>query len=185
MFDRLIDFIITFLKMFQFTAIVCAWQTGVRLRFGKFHATLPPGLHFYFPFYIDKILIDNTVVEMLPLKAQSLTTTDERSVVVSAIVTFIIEDIRKFFLEVENRNHAIEDCATGAVATFIMKHSWEELIAMESIENELAKPVRASAKKYGVKVLTVQLADFSPCPSVRVISDPATGGPLGAFLQGR
>jgi regulator of protease activity HflC (stomatin/prohibitin superfamily) len=170
MFDKLVDLFIQFLKFFKFTAIIKAYQTGIRLRLGKFHAVLYPGLHFYLPFFIDEILQDNTVIETMRLKPQSVTTTDGTSVIASAVVTFRIEDIKAFFLEIENRNHAIEDVACGAMATFMMKHSWEELVAMEDINNELAKTVRRQAKKYGVDVITMQLVDFTKSPSVRVIT---------------
>ena len=168
--DKLIDLFIQFLKFFQFTEIVNAWQTGIRLRFGKFQAVLKPGLHFYLPFYIDKILMDNTVTETMNVRPQSLTTKDRKAVVVSTVVTFRIEDIKAFLLEIENRNHAIEDCATGATAAYIMKHTYDELVEMDDVDNELAKVVRKAAKKYGVNVISVQLANFVLARSLRLFS---------------
>lgn len=170
MFDKLIDFLISIIKIFQFTMVVHAWQKGIRLRLGKFQAILHPGLHFYFPFWIDKILTENVATETMRVKPQSVTTKDGKSVVVSAVVTFRIEDIRTFLLDVEGRNNVVEDCTYGPIANYVMKRDWPELCALESLDNEFTKVVRRQAKKYGVDVLSVQIIDFVQCRPLHLIT---------------
>jgi membrane protease subunit HflK len=104
MFDKLVDLLIQFIRIFQFSLVVKPYQLGVRLRFGKFHATLNPGVHLFFPFWIDSVILENSVTETMRVKPQSLTTKDGRSLVISAVITFHIEDIRTFLLDVEGRN---------------------------------------------------------------------------------
>jgi regulator of protease activity HflC (stomatin/prohibitin superfamily) len=168
MFDRLIDFIIQFARIFQFATVVEAYQRGVKLRLGKYVKDVGPGIHFYIPFWIEKILTEDVVTETRRIKPQSLTTKDDRSVVLSAVITFSISDVKVFLLEVEGRNNVVEDASTGAISEFIMKRTWGELVAL-NISNELSKIVRQQAKKYGVNIINVQLADFTVCPSLRLL----------------
>lgn len=170
MFDKLIDLIIQFIKLFQFWTVIQPWQAGLRLRMGKFNKVLTPGPHWMLPFNIDAIQSDAVVIETMRLKPQSLTTKDGKSIVISSVVTFDIEDIRKFVLEVEGRNTIIEDSGYGATSTFVREHTWEELSAMKDIGNELGKVVRRLCKRYGVNVITVQLVDFTQCRSIRLMT---------------
>jgi len=171
MFDKLVDLLVQCIKIFQFTIVVHAWEYGVRLRLGKFHAVLSPGLHFYFPFWLDKVLIENVVTETRKVRPQSLTTKDGKAVVISAVVTFRIKDVRTFLLDIEGRNNVVEDCTYGPIANFIMKRQWDELVAMDSLDNELTKVVRRQASKYGIDIIAIQLVDFTLCRSVRLIGE--------------
>ena len=173
MLDRLVDLFLQFIKLFQFWVVIPPYRAGVRLRLGNFHAVLKNGFHFMIPFGVDDTLEDNVVIETMRVKPQSLTTKDGVSVVLSSVVTFTVEDIKTFLLEVEGRNNVVEDSSYGATADFIMKHSWAELTAFDNLGNELSKEVRKQAKRYGVRIVSVQLADFAKCPSIRLISqDP-------------
>jgi regulator of protease activity HflC (stomatin/prohibitin superfamily) len=169
MFDKLIDLILQFIKLFQFWVVLNPYKGGVRLRLGKFHNVLTPGFHWMLPFNIDAPLWDNVVTETMRTKPQSLTTKDGVAVVISSVVTFRIEDVKTFLLDVEGRNAVVEDSAYGATSAFIMKKTWDELCAMEDIGNELAKVVRRQAKKYGAEIISVQLVDFARCRSLRLI----------------
>ncbi len=179
MFDKLIDLIVQFIKLFQFWAVVPTYQLGVRLRLGKFHAVLEPGAHLMFPFHIDMVYRDNVVVETMRVKPQSLTTKDGIGIVISSVVTFSIADIKVFLLEVEGRNNVVEDSSYGATSDFVMRHTWAELTAYQDIGNELSKVVRVQAKRYGVKIINVQLADFTRCRSLRLINN---GGERGTLI---
>ena len=182
MFDRLIDFIIQFATIFQFAMVIDSYQEGVLLRFGKFRKVVTSdnglfktGLHLFFPFWVDQILTENVVVETRRIKPQSLTTKDGKAVVLSSVITFEIEDVRVFLLEVEGRNAIVEDVSYGAISDFIMKRSWEELTSMENVGNEVAKVVRRQAKRYGVNILNIQLSDFTLCASVRLLQSQSYG----------
>lgn len=169
MFDKLIDIILQFLRLFQFWVVVNAYAAGVRQRLGKFHAVLGPGFHWMLPFNVDRLIWDSVVTETLRVKPQSLTTKDGVAVTVSSVVTFRIEDIKIFLLDVEGRNAVIEDSTYGATSNFIMKRTWQELNEITDIGHELAKDVRRQAKRYGVAVDQVQVVDFARCRSLRLI----------------
>jgi regulator of protease activity HflC (stomatin/prohibitin superfamily) len=169
-FDRLIDLLIQFIKLFQFWCVVNEYRRGVRLRLGKFHAVLNPGFHWMLPLNIDSAIWDNVVVETMRVKPQSLTTKDDVPVTVSSVVTFEIDDIKVFLLEVEGKNNVVEDSTYGATSAFIMKRTWQELVDMDDIGNELSKMVRRQAKRYGVNIISVQVSDLAKCRALRLIN---------------
>ena len=168
MFDRLIDLVIELIGFIKFIIPVYPYQAGICLRFGKFHHVLKPGFRFYIPFGIDKILTDSVVLETIRVGPQSLTTADGCSLVVSTIISFRIDDIKIFLLEVENRNHLIQDSAYGFVSEFIVSRTWAELQDL-NLTKELTKAVRRQAKKYGADIVSVQVSDLQRCKSFRFI----------------
>lgn len=170
MFDKLVDLLIEFIRLFQFWEVIEPYQAGVRLRLGKYRSTFnKPGLYWMIPFGVDRAMVESVVTETLHIRPQSLVTKDGKSIVVSSVITFHVEDVKTFLLEVEGRNAIIQDSAFGVISDFVMKHTWEELNAFPDVGNELAKAVRRKAKLYGANVHTVQLADFQICRSFRLI----------------
>lgn len=169
MFDKVVEFLTSFLHVFYFCTITMSYQRGVVLRWGRKHREIGPGFHWRWPFRIEHVITCNVAIETMSVGPQSLTTKDGRSVVLSSIVTFQISDAAKFLLEVEGGHQAIEDSAYGQIADFVMKHTWEQLCAEDSLSNELTKVVRRRAKNYGVDIVSVQVADFTASKSLRLI----------------
>lgn len=169
MIDKLVDFLLNVLGLFKFFYTLNPYQMGVLLRLGKFKKVISPGFGFCYPFGIDQILAENVVLETINVGPQSLTTKDGIGIVVSSIITFKIEDVKTFLLEVEGRNNAIEDCSYGAISGFFLTKTWDSLFELD-LSNELSKIVRRSAKKYGVDIISVQLCDFSRCRSLRLVT---------------
>jgi regulator of protease activity HflC (stomatin/prohibitin superfamily) len=166
--ERLFDFFISVLRFFQFLAIVDAYQKGVVLRFGKCQREVGPGLIWLWPFFIDRLLSENVVLETLPVGPQSLTTKDGKSIVLGTVVSFTVEDVKKFLLEVEGRNEFLEDSLYGIQSKLVMGRTWEDLYNAD-IEKELTREARKRAKEWGVNILRVQVSDFSQSRSIRLI----------------
>lgn len=169
MFDRLVDFVIQFIELFQFFFVVRAYERGVVLRFGRFHRLVDPGFHLRWPFRIEIDLLVNVVPETVTIGPQSLTTKDEQSVIVASVVTYKVSDTRSFLLDIEGAHQVIEDSACGTVAQFVLSRTWEDLRSVD-VNNELTKKVRALAKRYGVEVLNVQVTDFTRSRSLRLVT---------------
>lgn len=169
MIDKLVEFILSIIRIFYICLLVHPYQAGIILRLGKFHRVIGPGLRFHFPFHVEESLVESVVRETMVIKPQSLTTKDNKAVVVSSVVTFEISDIKDFLLCIEGRNAFLQDSTYGSTSEFVMKHTWAELMALQDIGVELAKVVRRNAKKYGVNIISVQLVDFIQCKSLRLI----------------
>lgn len=169
MLDRIVDFFISFGKNFQFWVIIYAYERGVHMRFGKFLRVLEPGLHWCRPFHIDHVMVDNVVTRTVHIGAQSLTTKDGKSVVVSAVITLRISDIYKALVEVESIEHAMMDACYGAVSTHVDSSTWEQLHGEEAFKG-LTRECRKAAKQYGLDIERVQLADLAMCRTFRMVN---------------
>lgn len=168
MFDSLIDLIVQSLRMFMPWSVVPQYADGVILRLGKFNRRARKGFQWMWPFHIEECLQIGTVTDTMKLLAQSLTTKDGKSVVISVIVTFTIFDVEKFLLEVEGTDQVIEDSTTGVVSKFITSYTWDELCALD-LAAELTKRVRRQAKRFGVHVEKISLRDLALSRSIRLI----------------
>lgn len=173
MFDKLVDLLVSFGRMFMFWTVLPAYCSGVILRFGVFHRLAGPGFHWKWPFEIETVLSTNVVPETMMVGPQSLTTKDEVPLVISTVVTFSVSDAKVFLLDIEGANQVIEDATYGIVAHMILEHTWAELLNMD-IANELTKTVRRQAKRYGVDIKQVQLADFTRSRSIRLVQGHAS-----------
>lgn len=169
MLDRIVDFFISFGKNFQFWVIIYAYERGVQMRFGKFLRMLEPGLHWCRPFHIDHVMVDNVVTRTVHIGAQSLTTKDGKSVVVSAVITLRISDICKALLEIESIEHAMMDACYGAITTHVDSSTWAELHGEEAFKG-LTRECRKAAKQYGLDIERVQLADLAMCRTYRMVN---------------
>jgi regulator of protease activity HflC (stomatin/prohibitin superfamily) len=165
--DRLIDFVLGVLDLFRFWEVIDHYEQGVVLRLGRFDRTITPGFHWILPFGIDSVLTDNVVPRTVKLDAQSLTTKDERNVVVSGVITARISDIEKALLNVEGVDHALRDSTYAAIASGVATASYSSLHTDEFMDS-LTKVARKQAWRYGVEILRVQLVDVSLCRSLRL-----------------
>lgn len=129
--------------------------------------TEPTGFHWTIPL-IDTVLGEVIVPTPHNLNAQSLTTSDGRSVMVSFIVTASITDIEKALLQVEGVKGAINDASYGAIGTVTHKYTWDDMFTPEYTE-EATKEIRARAKEMGIKIHRVQIADITASRTYRLV----------------
>lgn len=168
MFDKLFDFILSGVKLFQFWTVIHEFERGVLLHFGRYTGReLGPGLHWVWPFGVDHVLYDNVVTRTHILNPQALTTLDGRTISVTAVVTSNIRDIKKSMLEVEGVNHALNDACCAAVGAHVAACLWESL-RTEPMADNLTKACRKAAWRYGIEIERVQLSDLALCKVIRL-----------------
>jgi regulator of protease activity HflC (stomatin/prohibitin superfamily) len=174
MFDRLIQFFIDSLKLFQFFAVVRSYEGGVILRFGKFHRMGNLGFNWLWPFSIEELHFDHIVLRSSAVGPQSVTTKDGVNAVISIVVMFRIDDVKQWLLELDHGPTVLDNLACGLMSRKVMDHTWDELVAMD-LADELAKIVRRQAKKLGVDIIQVQVTDFTRSLSFRLIGHQLMG----------
>lgn len=144
------------------------YESGVVLRFGKFHRTAKIGFNWLAPFSIEELIYDHTILKTNTIGPQSVTTKDGVAVVIAAVIMWRIEDMRQFLLEVEHGLGVLENLASGVMSRKVMDHTWDELCAMD-LADEINKIIRRQAKKIGVEVTQTQVVDFTRSLSMRLI----------------
>lgn len=168
MFDKIIEFIISVWDKITFFQIVKQYQQGAWLRFGKLRKIVDPGIYFKIP-VLDEIDCYHVLTTAMTLEAQSLTTKDDREIVVKAVIKYRTSDLSKFFTHVFDAVDAISDVSMGIIKGIVAKKTWEEC-KDEGLDNEITKKVRIEAKKWGLEVESVTLSDLSRMRSIRLLN---------------
>ncbi len=134
-----------------------------------FHRELEPGFHWRWP-GVEAVLAHSVVTSVHALQPQSLTTSDGHAIVIQAVLSWKVSDIRKLFLEVEDSQHALLDAACGAISGRVVSSTLAQVTTQGFLEDAL-KEVRRRAFRWGVEVTTVQLLSVQRCKSLRLIQD--------------
>ena len=183
MLDKLVDFVISILGWFKCAQVVHAYERGVLLRLGapvnpwvslpfrprKGSAILEPGkLYLHLPLKLEETIHTHVVADPTVMPEQSVTTADGHAVTLTPVVTHEVEDVCQLLLGVSTLAAALSDATSGAVTTLALRHTWAELIA-DDFANEVAKKVRARARRHGIKVTDVQFRDLVKCRTIRLL----------------
>lgn len=186
MIDRLLDFVISILKIFQFWVVIYPYEKGVHLRLGKYIGTLGTGFHWCCPLKIDRVIAVEIVVRTLRLGAQSLFTRDGKPVVVNSVVTCQITDPAKAVLEVNSIEHVIDDTCSGLVAAFVADNDFAYIASCGSEQDDgLLNDCKDLAAQYGIKILRVQFTDISPSRTFRLLNSTTEAASYWAETNGR
>ncbi len=168
MFDKLVDLIKQFWRFFVFIDVLPEWEAGVVMRLGRYHRDAKPGVNYIWPFMIEKVNSTSVVAETMVTAPQSLLTRDGKAIVISTVITFTKTDAKIFLLTINGGDRVIEDASYGVISDVVMKNDLATLVSMDLV-NELTIKVRRFAKKYGVQIERVQIADFSTTKSLRLM----------------
>lgn len=167
MFDKLIDLIVTFIHDFLPFKIVNQWEEGVHLRNGIFLKVVKPGLVGKRPFF-DKIWVTPVITQTVNLSPQTVTSADERNVVLSSIVRYHIYDVKKFLLGVMYANDVLVDTTQGIIRDIVEDTTWEDLV---DLTNKVTPAVNKQVKKWGIQVELVSFPDLGEITTFRIIGD--------------
>lgn len=168
MFDKLVDLLKSFGRAFIFWYIVDPYERGIVLRLGVFHRMARAGWNWLWPMYIERVLTANVATHTLTVGPQSLKTKDHKQLVITTVITCTIADAKKFILEINGGVAALDDAAPGAVAELVMGSTMEELEKMR-LGLKLTNSIIKLAEPWGIAVARVQVVDFSPMRSVRLL----------------
>jgi regulator of protease activity HflC (stomatin/prohibitin superfamily) len=169
--DRLVDFVIQFASLFRFWVVLDPYEQGVLVRLGKFIRVVEPGLTWKWPMNIDFVHVQSVVPTTHSLGNESITTKDGKGVGFHAIVTYQIRDIKKVMLEISDTDHAVRDACTGEIGRVLRDHAWHDIIGSEEILEKLTAACRKRGFRYGIEVMSVQLAGLALVKSIRLMQN--------------
>lgn len=167
MFDKLIDLVVTFINDILPFKIVNQWEEGVHLRNGKFRRAVKPGLNGKLPFF-DSIITTPVITQTVNLKSQTVTSRDEKSIVLSTIVRYHVHDVEKFLLGVMHANDVLVDTTQGIIRDIVEDTSWDELV---DLTKRVTPVVNNQVNKWGITVQLVSFPDLGEITTYRVITD--------------
>jgi regulator of protease activity HflC (stomatin/prohibitin superfamily) len=169
MFERVLDFIAASWNLLRPVLVVSDFEGGVILRFGRFHREIKPGLHWKLPL-ADNAIVTSTVTTTMALRPQTLTTKDDLTIVVSAIVKYHICDVRAYLLDIWDSADVINDLTLGAIREIIAAVNYMDLQG-HVLEEEVLAHIRDEASRFGVDIHKVTFADLGKVRSLRLITN--------------
>lgn len=173
MFERVFDFIAAFWNVLRPWVVIDDYEGGVVLRLGRYYRELKPGLHWKLPL-ADVAVTTSTVITTMALRPQTLTTRDDLTIVISAIVKYHIADVRAYLLDIWDSADVLNDVTLGAIKEIVALVNYSDLQRKE-IEDDVLITVQEEAKKFGVHVHKVTFSDLGRVRSIRLITnEPST-----------
>lgn len=167
MFDKVFEFIGNAWEDFCPFAVLNEFERGVVLRFGKYSRRIGPGLHFKLPF-IEEVWSDTVVPRTINLMSQTLTTKDGKTVVVSSVITTIINDVKKALLCVDGVDNAMEDICYGLIGDMVLGHTWDEILALD-VSEVCRSSMNEIGAQYGIEITNVQFQDIAYIKTYRIM----------------
>jgi len=187
---------VAFIFIFSFIILTSFYsveqdEVGVIRRFGKYHVTTSPGLHWKLPFNIDtlnKVKVKRVLKEEFGFRTleagintkystksyddEAIMLTGDLNVLdVSWIVQFKVKDPVGFLFNVRNPRETIRDLSESAMRQVIGDHSVTE--ALTTRKNEINLEVRQSLQssldqyKSGIQIEKLELQEVLPPTSVK------------------
>ena len=146
--------------LMQAPRIARQWERAVVLRLGRFVGLRGPGLFWIVPF-IDTISsrIDQRTITTSFAAEQTLTS-DTVPVNVDAVLFWLVHDVEKAALEVQDYAQAVSWAAQTALRDIIGRTTLTELLrGRERIETELQRLIDQRSNPWGVTVSSVEMRD--------------------------
>src|SRR5688500_1983626 len=137
------------------------WERAVVLRFGRFIGLRGPGLFWIVPF-MDRVSswIDQRTITTSFAAEQTLTS-DTVPVNVDAVLFWMVHDVEKAALEVQDYAQAVSWAAQTALRDIIGRTALTDLLrGRERIEMELQQLIDQRSNPWGVTVSAVEMRDI-------------------------
>ncbi len=146
--------------LMQSPKIAQQWERAVVLRLGRFAGLRGPGLFWIVPF-VDRVSawVDQRTITTSFAAEQTLTS-DTVPVNVDAVLFWLVHDVQKAALEVQDYTQAISWAAQTALRDIIGRTTLTELLrGRERIETELQHLIDQRSNPWGVTVSSVEMRD--------------------------
>ena len=140
--------------------VVPHWEKVVLLRFGRYAGLRGPGIFTIIPVVDTLSLYVDQRVRVSKVSAESALTRDTVPVNVDAIVFWLVWNVEKSILEVENFSDAITMSAQTALRESIGRHELAQMITeRETLGKELQRILDEKTNPWGITVQSVEIRD--------------------------
>lgn len=146
--------------------IVNEYDHAIILRLGKFKKECSTGFHFKIPL-VDNVYEVRKTVATINVNPQTLTTKDEKTIVISSVIKYNIEDPVKYFMNVENASDVLNDVAQAKIRSIVSAKTWEELTKVKN--SDFKAKIAEDAKNWGINIHYITITDLAQIKTFRLI----------------
>jgi regulator of protease activity HflC (stomatin/prohibitin superfamily) len=137
------------------------WEKAVILRFGKFKRLKGPGLFLIAPLVERVANFVDTRIRVTDFSAEKSLTKDTVPVYVDAIAFWMIWDVKKAILEVENFIDAVVLSAQTALRDAIGKHELSTLLSeRDRLGKEIQQILEQKTNPWGITILSIEIKEI-------------------------
>jgi membrane protease subunit HflK len=148
--------------------VIHQYERGGVFRLGLYNRTLEPGFHWRWPL-AEQIVTEHTVTTTLALEPQTITTKDNKSVVVSGIVRYRIVNVQSFVCEISSPHDVLRDTSMGSVLKQTRQIELRTLLD-EPPESKIASDIRRQVKEFGIEIDSFTFIDIGQIRTLRLIT---------------
>lgn len=160
-FGALIEkFVIWLCTFLRFWVVIEEYERAARLTLGRNPVELKPGFHLLKPFFIHTLHTDNVKPDVIQASPIYVTTSDQKTIVVTPVIEYEIEDIIKWAILTNDARNNLKDISCGVAADCISDISWEEC-KKKGIRTEIKKKINERVKSMGGRVTNILFKDIS------------------------
>ena len=164
----LFQFLWSIMSLFQCWTVVDQYERGVILRFGKYNKTINPGFHWMLPLGIDRALTHEVILTTRETDEQSLTTADNKKIVISAMIAYNLVDIKKILLEIEEAETVLENFVYGAISELVTNNVYVDIMNDDFVV-QLNKDVTTQALELGMNIHKVVIVNLAELKTIRLM----------------
>ena len=151
--------------------VIYRGQLGVRWTFGKNIENLKPGFYFFMP-VIQHIETTASCYQEVDCLIQTFTTSDDKSITLSANVGYTLYNAAKYFTEVYNFDSSAERRIRGHIFEMLYGLTYDEIrSSIPALRETLREKIHEKATEWGVRIHQVQFTDFVAAPTYRLLNE--------------
>lgn len=151
-------------SIFKWWVIVLPWQSGIRVRMGKFETMLNRGIYLKVPI-IDSVFIQNIRFRYAQLPIQTVTTKDGDTITLNGSIGWEIIDIRKLYNGINNPEATMTGIAMAEISQFVATHN-----KSDCTPSAIETAVILDVEKHGIKAC-MKISSFASVRTFRLIQD--------------
>ncbi len=149
--------------VFKGVRIVPQAENWIVERFGKFAATLQPGLNLINPLFSRVAAKIDIREQVMDLPAQGIISEDNATVKVDGVVFFKILDPYKSYYGIQSLEFAISNLALTSLRSIMGKMTLDQsLSSRDKINADLLKILDDATDSWGTKITRVEIKDIVP-----------------------
>lgn len=152
-------------QFFPHLKIVPTTAAAIKFIRGSKVVPLGPGWHWYWPF--TTMFVEYPVArQAVDLRAQTIVTRDDKTIVVGGLIVFEIVDIERCLAHTYDPEDTIKDISLSAIHDVVCQYTWEDLKEAQrngKLNKKLREEVRRGLQPYGVRLIKATLTDLAIC----------------------